>query len=84
MLGYKDFPSIISKILTDSFLESNPIITFLFLGIEFLGALGLLIWNIKFSNYKYKIIFTIITTLILILLSFIFFIAYAITNMSFP
>ena len=84
MLGYNNFPSIVSKILTDSFLESNPIVTFLFLGVEFFGVLGLLIWNIKFNNYKYKIFFSIILALLLALLVLIFFVGYAVVNMSFP
>ena len=83
MLGYNDFPSIISKIITNIFLESNPIITFVFIGIEFLGALGFLVWNIKFNDNKYKIVLTITTALVLVLLLFIFYIGYAITNIGF-
>ena len=85
MLGYSEFPSIISEILTDNFLESNTIFVDLFLGIEYLGLLGLFIWNIKFNNHKiYKWTVAILSGLILIILSLIVLLVYSVSNMSFP
>ena len=84
LYGVENFPFLYKHFLNSQFFIDNSVYLFIVLGIEYLGVLGLLIWNIKFNKYKYKIILTVITTLILILLSFIFLVGYSVTNMSFP
>ena len=72
------------RFINPQFFIDNSIYLFIALGVEFLGALGFLIWNVKFNNYRYKILLTVISTLVLIFLLIIFFIGYSVTNMSFP
>ncbi len=82
LYGVTNFSFLYEHFINPQFFIDNPIYLFIILSIECLGMLGLLIYNIKFNQHRYKIVLTIITTLILILLLFIFFVGYAVTNMG--
>ena len=82
--GITNFPFLYKYFIDLNFFSDNPIYLFIILSIEFLGALGLLIWNVKFNHYKYKIFLTVIITLIIFTLLLLFFVGYSVTNMSFP
>ena len=84
LYGVGNFPFLYEYFINPQFFIDNPTYLFIILIIECLGMLGLLVWNVKFNNYRYKIILTAITTLTLILLLFIFFVGYLVSNMSFP
>lgn len=84
LYGVGNFPFLYEHFINPQFFIDNPIYLFIALSIECFGMLGLLICNIKFNHHKYKIIPTVIIALILILLLFIFFAGYSVTNMSFP
>ena len=77
------FPPLYGFFVRPQFFVDNPIYLFIVLGIECLGMLGLLIWNVKFNHSRYKTVLTIITALTFALLLFILYIGYAITNISF-
>ena len=63
------------------FFTDNPICLLFFLAIEWLGVLGLLIMSIKSK----KKLFIILLSIVLLWLSFIFFVGYVIgISMSFP
>jgi hypothetical protein len=85
ILGYGDFPSLISKVFSDNFLESNPIITLLFLVIEYVSLISIFVFNIRFNNQKtYKYLIAIFLGLNIIILSLVIALVYTITHMSFP
>jgi len=65
------------------FFVDNPIFLFIALSVEFLGALGIFIWNIKFNYSKYKIFLTIPIFFILVFLAFVFYVGYAVTHINF-
>ena len=82
-MGVENFPFLAQSFFGSQFFMDNSEYLFTALGIECLGMLGLLIWNIKFNHNRYKVITTTITALVLALLLFIFYIGYAVSNISF-
>ena len=79
-LGVVSFPFIYKMFVSQQFFIDNQIYLFLALVVEFLGLLGLLISNIRFSNNKF---IRILLVVLLIFLGFTFIIGYSISNMSF-
>ena len=80
-IGHEDFAPPIAYILGSDFLEKNPAITILALGIEYLSVLYLFIYNIKFNTDKIKKILPgIFLGIIIAILSFDIFLIYAITH----
>ena len=84
LYGVGNFPFFFFHFINSQFFIDNPTYLFFMLVIECLWVFGLLVWNVKFNNYRYKIVLTTITALTLILLLFIFFVGYSVSNMSFP
>ena len=81
--GVESFPFLAQSFIDPQFFVDNPTYLFFALSVECLGMLGLLIWNIKFNYNRYKIIIITITALVLALLLFIFYVGYAVSNISF-
>ena len=82
-MGVENFPFLAQSFINPQFFVDNPVYLFIALSIECLGVLGLLIFNIKFNHHKLKIVWTVISILVLALLIFIFYIGYAVSNIGF-
>lgn len=80
LFGINFPPMVMSHILGEQFFYGDQNLVFIALIIEILGLLGLLFFNIKFNNKKYKILITIILFLLLVVTSFIFYFAFTIRN----
>ena len=63
-------------------LSANPSIFFLILGVELVGIISLLIWNLRYNNSKSKIWTTLVLSLFLVVLLIAFFIIYSVVNLS--
>ena len=71
-----NFPFILGQFINPQIFTDNQNITFLFIGIEWLGILGLIFQNTKFNKTKSKTILTIVLSLLLIFLTLVFYTAY--------
>ncbi len=79
----KNFPFLYQVFIRPQFFVDNSGLLFFALAIEWVGVLGLIIWNIKFNGFKSKKIITALFLIILIWLTIIFLLGYVISNINF-
>ncbi len=69
-----DLNYLMTKFVNQQFFTDNQIFIFIAVMVELLGVLGLLILNIKFNKNKLKNLYSILLFLLIILLTFIFYV----------
>lgn len=76
----KSTPALYQLFISQQFFIDHIVYSFVILGVEWLGILGLLIWNSKYKNNK---ALAVLLFILLFALSIIFYFGYSISHMNF-
>lgn len=71
-----NFVFLAERMIGEQFFVDNQACLFIALSIEVLGALGLLIFNNKFQKYKFRLLVSVILSILLFFLILIFYVAF--------